>query len=90
MLLSHYLNDAYINKVIEIIDNIYTDDYYARMGAAWALATIAAKYPQKCQSYLISKNINMDKKTITKAKQKMMESYRVSEGFKDLIRNKEI
>ena len=47
MLMSQFLNDEYIDTVIEILDSLYTEDFYAKMGVAWAVATVMAKYPDK-------------------------------------------
>lgn len=82
MLLSHYLNDEYINRVIKVLDELKTDDYYSQMGVAWAVATIMGKYPNKCLEYLKSDNCKLDKITYNKALQKIRESFRVSEGIK--------
>ena len=53
-LLSHYLNDEYIDKVISVLNSLNTDNYYSQMGVAWAIATIMGKYPEKCLEYLKS------------------------------------
>lgn len=78
MLLSHYLNDKYIDKVIEVLDRLNTDNYYSQMGVAWAIATVMGKYTQKCLDYLKSKNCHLDKITYNKSLQKIRESYKVS------------
>ena len=86
ILLSHYLNDKYIDKVIDILNLLNTEDYYAQMGVAWALATIMGKYPEKCLNYLKSKNCRLDKITYNKSIQKIRESYKVSDEMKTLIK----
>lgn len=83
-LLSHYLNDEYIDRTIEVLNSLNTDDYYSQMGVAWAIATVMGKYPEKCLNYLKSKNCNLDKITYNKALQKIRESFRVSEEIKSL------
>ena len=85
-LLSHYLNDEYIDNVIEVLDKLNTDDYYSKMGVAWAIATIAGKYPNKCINYLKSTNCHLDKSTYNKSLQKMRESFRVSKEIKELTK----
>ena len=94
MLMSHYLNDNYIDDVIQVLDSLYTgkrpdksDFYYAKMGVAWAVATIAAKYPEKCLSYMKSKDNHLDTWTYNKAIQKMCESFRVSEEMKEKMKS---
>ena len=85
-LLSHYLNDDYINQVIDVLDKLNTDDYYSQMGVAWAIATIMGKYPEKCLKYLKSSNCNLDKITYNKSLQKIRESLRVSDKIKALTK----
>ncbi len=86
ILLSHYLNDTYIDRVITVLDNLNTDAYYAQMGVAWAVATIMGKYPEKCLTYLKSKQCRLDKQTYRKSLQKIRESYRVSDATKNEIK----
>ena len=80
-LLSHYLNDMYIDKVISVLDQLYTEKYYSMMGVAWAIATIMAKYPTQCQNYLKSESCNLDKTTYKKSLQKIKESFRTSKDI---------
>ncbi len=86
MLLSHYLNDYYIDKVIAVLDSLNTNDYYSQMGVAWAIATIMGKYPEKCLNYLKSEKCHLDKITYNMALQKMKESFRVSDEIKLITR----
>lgn len=83
-LMSHFLNDSYIDRVIETMDVLKADDYYAKMGIAWAVATIMAKYSEKCFAYM--KNCHLDDWTYNKSIQKMIESYRVSDADKIILR----
>lgn len=86
MLLSHYLTDKYIDKVIKVLDKLNTDKYYAQMGVAWAIATIMGKYPEKCMNYLQSATCHLDKTTYNKTLQKIRESFRVSEEIKQKVK----
>ena len=85
MLLSHFLNDEYIDRVIKVLNELNTDGYYAQMGVAWAVASVMGKYPDKCLEYLQSKNCGLDKKTYNKSLQKIRESYRVSAEIKQVL-----
>ena len=87
MLLSHYLNDDYVDKVIAVLGRLNTNDYYAQMGVAWAIATIMGKYPKKCLDYLETKNCNLDSVTYSKSLQKIRESLKVSNEIKRLIKS---
>lgn len=80
MFLCHFLVDDYIDQVIDILDQQKLHDYYAKMGVAWAFATILAKYPDKGMSYM--KDNQLDKWTYKKAIQKAIESFRVSDDIK--------
>lgn len=43
MLLDYYITEEYVDRVIEILDNIEHDGYYVKMGVAWCLAEIRNK-----------------------------------------------
>lgn len=83
-LLSHYLNDQYIDEVLNVLDNLNRVSYMSKMGIAWAIATAMAKYPTKTMNYL--KNNSLDDWTYNKAIQKMIESYRVSKEDKLILK----
>ena len=85
VLLSHYLNDEYIDRVIGVLNTLNTDDYYSQMGVAWAVATVMGKYSEKCMEYLKSKDCKLDKITYNKSLQKIRESYRVADNIKAII-----
>lgn len=84
MLMSHFLNDEYIDRVIEVMDRLKCNYYYSKMGVAWAVASIMAKYRDKCFKYL--ENSSLDDWTYNKSIQKMLESYRVNDGDKEILR----
>lgn len=86
ILLSHYLNDEYINKVIDVLNRLNTDKYYSQMAVAWALATVMGKYPQKCLTYLQSEQCCLDTSTYGKTLRKIRESYRVPQKIKELLK----
>lgn len=85
-LLSHYLNDEYLERVIEVLDRLNTERYYAQMGVAWALATVVGKYPGRGLEYLKSSNCHLDEPTYRRTLQKIRESYRVDDKLKAEIR----
>ena len=86
MMLDYYINKEYINRVIEILDKIKHDGYYVKMGVAWALAEIGIKYNEKLMNYLNSSN-NLDNFTYNKTLQKMIESYRINEEQKNILKS---
>ena len=85
MYLDYYLNDKYIDKVIENIKKVKSDKYYVQMAIAWLLSIGYIKQKEKTLEYLI--NNNLDDFTYNKALQKIIESYRVSKDEKEIIRN---
>ena len=84
MLLDHFIDDEYIDKVLDLIDNFKDERYYAKMAAAWALSICFIKYPPKTLAYL--KRSNLDKWTFNKSIQKIRESYRVDKETKEILK----
>jgi len=80
MLLSHYLEDVYVEKVFEILSKLNHQGYFTKMAVAWALATVMTYYPKECLVYM--KTSKLDKWTHNKAIQKMKESFRISDDYK--------
>ena len=83
-MLSHYLNDEYIDRVLDAVSACHNEDYYYKMGAAWAAATALSKYPSKTFEFF--NNCGFDDWTYNKAIQKMIESRRVPEETKAALR----
>ncbi len=88
MMMDYYIEDDYIDFVLEKIDNIKSEKYYVQMAKAWLLQVAFVKYEEKTLKYL--KNNNLDKFTYNKALQKIIESYRVDEKTKNIIKNMKI
>ena len=84
MLLSYFIEDEYIDRVLDLIDNFKDERYYARMGAAWALSMCYVKHPQKTLKYL--KKSKLDNWTFNKSIQKICESLRVDKDTKNMLK----
>ena len=84
MLMCHFLTDDFIDRVLEILNTTHCDAYYYKMGAAWTLATALAKQRDKTLAFL--QTCTLDDWTYNKAIQKALESYRVSDADKALLR----
>lgn len=82
-MMSHFMTDEYIDRILSIVSDAKNDDYYYKMGAAWTVATAMAKYRDKTFEFL--KTCNLDNWTYNKAIQKMTESLRVSEKDKKIL-----
>jgi len=84
MYLNYFLNDEYIDKVIDNIGKIKSNKYYVQMAIAWLLAESYIKQKEKTTEYL--KNDELDNFTHNKAIQKIIDSYRVTVQEKEFIR----
>ncbi|MDL2280474.1 DNA alkylation repair protein [Selenomonadales bacterium OttesenSCG-928-I06] len=83
MFLSFYIEEEYIKKVLEILNKVNHEDYYAKMAIAWAISVCYVKFPDLTLEFL--KNNNLDKFTHNKSIQKIIESYRVEKADKELV-----
>lgn len=84
MLMDYYIRDEYVDKMLDILNNIRVDKYYVKMGVAWAISVIFVKYEQKARNFL--SNNKLDNFTFNKSLQKIIESNRVSKEVKDEMR----
>lgn len=84
-MLDYFINDKYVDEVIKILNEISHDGYYVKMAVAWTLAEIGIKYNNKAMIFLKGEN-NLDKFTYNKTLQKMIESYRIDDKQKDILR----
>ncbi len=84
MLLSHFIEEKYIDKILDLIDNFKDERYYSKMSVAWALSICYIKFPQKTHEYL--KKSHLDNWTFNKSIQKICESYRVEKDVKTMLK----
>ena len=73
LLLDHYINDNYIDKILEISLNVINCDYYVMMANAWLISICYIKYCDKTSKILD----NLDDVTRRKAISKINDSKRV-------------
>ena len=94
MLMTYYLTDDYIDLSLKTLDALKNEEYYCKMAVAWAIATAWAKQREKTYCYMLDGNNTLDDWSYNKAIQKMLESYRVSDEDKVMLRkmkrNKEL
>ena len=86
ILLAHFIEDRYINSVLDLLSTSYHEGYYYKMGSAWALSVCFIKYPEKTEPYLFAPSL--DKEIRNKAIQKICDSYRVEKEKKEELRKK--
>lgn len=84
MLLDFYITEEYIKQVLEILNSIHHDGYYVKMAVAWAISVCYIKFPK--ETMVLLQNNKLDIFTYNKALQKIIESYRVANEDKEIIR----
>lgn len=84
MMLDYFIDEKYINTVLNILDNIKHDGYYVKMAIAWTISVAFVKFPKTTMKYL--KQTNIDTWTYNKALQKTVESLRVDKKTKEIIK----
>lgn len=86
MLLDYYLIDDYIKDIYNIINNAKLDYYYVKMANAWLISVLLVKYFDR--TYLFLKNdCKIEKWTYNKSIQKALESFRLNNEQKDLLKS---
>ena len=83
MLLNHFTDDEFVEEALNLLEAIKHEDYYVKMGVAWAISIFYIKQPQLTLN-LIKQN-NLDDFTHNKAIQKIRESFRVSNEDKEML-----
>ena len=84
MILTHFINENYIDEIIKLLDNIECDKYYVQMAIAWLISIAYVKYKEKTEKYL--KKSKLSNFTYNKAIQKIIESLRVSKEDKERLK----
>ena len=84
MILDYYLEEDYLEKDFKIFDSITSQAYYVQMAVAWAISIALIKFYDKTIQYL--KNAKLDDFTYNKALQKAIESYRITDQKKHILR----
>lgn len=85
MILDYYIDDEHLKEDFKIFDKIRIDKYYVKMAVAWAISVCLIKYYNETIDYLKT-NSNLDNWTYNKAIQKAIESYRITDQQKDVLR----
>ena len=80
-----YLDDDYIDSVLRLLGEAEHDGYYLKMGVAWAISYCYVAYPEKTMAFL--RDCPLDDATYRMALRKIVESYRVSDDDKAVIRS---
>ncbi len=83
-LMNYYIEEKYIDIIVDNIKKINLDYYYVQMGQAWFFAESYLYYPDKIN--IILQNKELSKFVHNKSIQKMIESYRVSKEKKEYLK----
>lgn len=84
MALGNFVDQAHLEDLLQLLDSIRHEAYYARMGVAWAVSVCYIKFPERTHAWLES--CSLDDWTFNKSLQKIVESYRVNDAAKQQIR----
>lgn len=84
MLLDYYINEDYIDSVIEVLTNIKSDEYYVNMVVAWAVSVAFVKFEDKIIP--LFENHVLDKTVEKMAVRKISDSLRVPKQTKQNLK----
>lgn len=84
MMLDYYIDEEHIDECLMIFDDIKSNKYYVQMAVAWAISICIIKYYDKTIKYL--ETCNLDNFTYQKSIQKAIESYRISDEKKQILK----
>lgn len=84
VLLNYYVEDNYIDDIINILKSIKCNYYYDKMAEAWLIQVCYVKYSDKILSVLHF----FDEDVYNISKRKILDSNKVSEKSKDFLRKK--
>lgn len=84
ILMSYYINDEYIDFVLDYYSNLKSDYYYVKMAVAWGLSVAFIKYQEKVLPMLESKKLSDDVQNMTISK--IRDSFRVDSKLKTYIK----
>ena len=85
ILMRYYLDETFLPEYLQWVASIKSNEYYIRMMQAWFFATALAKQWDATLPYI--EQYRMEKDTHNKTIQKAVESYRITDEQKELLRN---
>ena len=84
MLMGLFLDDDFAPEQMELVFSVRSEEYYVKMMQAWYFATALAK--QYESAFEVIRDKKLDKWTHNKTIQKALESFRVTDDQKELLR----
>lgn len=88
MLMSFYLDDKFKPEYLKLVADVKSDEYYVNMMIAWFFATALAKQYDATLPYI--EGHRLDKWVNNKSIQKAIESYRITDEQKAILRTMKI
>lgn len=90
-ILDFYIDEQYIDRVLKLLKTVKHEGYYAKMAVAWAYSFCFIKFFEKTKNEFESfdKN-NIDKFIYNKSIQKSIESYRLTNEQKNILKSMKI
>ena len=82
-LLDFFINEVYIDEVLDLLLQVHHEGYYVKMAVAWAISVCYVKFPKKTER-VFEENL-LDDFTHNKSIQKIRESYRVPKESKERL-----
>ncbi len=83
-LLDYYVNETYLERVLEAVQQVQQEAYYVNMAQAWAISICYREFPEATLPVLKKNTLNDF--THNKAIQKITESLKVSGEKKELVK----
>lgn len=83
LLLTLFIRQSYLNRVLSLILHATPNGYYAEMGFGWALSMAIVQYPRETESILTNPRLDENVRRI--GLRKAMESLRVTDEVKELV-----
>lgn len=84
MLMSHYLDEDFNPKYLELVSEVHSKEYYVNMMIAWYYATALAKKWDETIIYL--QDLKLDTWVHNKTIQKAIESNRITDSKKEYLK----
>ena len=84
MLMQHFLDDDFLPEYAELVSSVKSEEYYINMMIAWYFATALAKQYDAALPFITENRL--EKWTHNKTIQKAVESYRISDEKKEILR----
>ncbi len=83
ILKAFYIDEESVGKVLSLAEKTICEHYYVQMAHAWLVAECYTKFPQITHLYL--EKCGLSKEILNKAVQKIRDSYRVSDDWKEKV-----